>query len=100
MSIPGQLVFLFASDYISQDYETTITVVFALTYLTTTLIQVVLLLYTAHIIIHVMWERKIDPDNSAIPYLTAMGDLSGSTLLLLAFLFLQAIGKEYGSNID
>lgn len=42
-----------------------------------------------------MWKHKIDPDTSAIPYLTALGDLFGSSLLLGAFAFLRAIGHEY-----
>jgi len=50
-----------------------------------------LLLYVAHIIIHAMWRCKIDPDNSAIPYLTALGDLSGSLLLALAFFVVYSI---------
>lgn len=41
-----------------------------------------------------MWERSIDPDNSAIPYLTALGDLLGTGLLALAFLFLYVIGDR------
>lgn len=45
-----------------------------------------------------MWKWKIDPDNSAIPYLTALGDLLGSCLLALAFLFLKSIGREYASD--
>lgn len=48
--------------------------------------------------IHTMWKWKIDPDNSAIPYLTALGDLFGSSLLAIAFLFLKAIGNQYGVN--
>ena len=32
-----------------------------------------------------MWLAKIDPDNSAIPYLTAIGDLIGTALLATAF---------------
>ncbi|GLV45034.1 uncharacterized protein CBL_14393 [Carabus blaptoides fortunei] len=44
------------------------------------------------------WRITIDPDNSAIPYLTALGDFSGSGILLLAFMFLRYIGKEYYSN--
>jgi solute carrier family 41 len=55
-----------------------------------------LLLYIAHVIIHAMWKWKIDPDNSAIPYLTALGDLLGSSLLALAFIFLRSIGHGYG----
>lgn len=40
----------------------------------------------------------MDPDNSAIPYLTALGDLSGSALLLIAFIFMKSIGYDYGSE--
>lgn len=39
----------------------------------------------------------MDPDNSAIPYLTALGDLFGSSLLAIAFLFIQAVGHPYGA---
>lgn len=54
-----------------------------------------LLLYVAHIIIHAMWRFKIDPDNSAIPYLTALGDLSGTIFLGGAFWLLREIGHPY-----
>jgi len=53
-----------------------------------------ILLYVAHIIIHAMWRYKIDPDNSAIPYLTAMGDLLGISLLAIAFQFLYLVGDQ------
>jgi Divalent cation transporter len=42
-----------------------------------------------------MWKFKIDPDTSSIPYLTALGDLFGSCLLLGAFAFLRFINHEY-----
>jgi solute carrier family 41 len=57
-----------------------------------------LLLYIAHVITHLMWKWKIDPDNATIPYLTSLGDLIGSSLLAVAFLFLQTIGHPYGEN--
>ena len=38
-----------------------------------------------------MWEKKIDPDSSAIPYLTALGDLMGIGLLALSFHVLRAL---------
>jgi hypothetical protein len=50
----------------------------------------------AHVITLFMWKKKIDPDNATIPYLTATGDLLGSLLLVLVFLFLQAVGHPYG----
>jgi len=63
--------------------------------------QVILLLFIAHVIIHAMWKYKIDPDSSSIPYLTALGDLIGSSLLMLAFVFLRSIGHKYeDSNAD
>ncbi|KAJ8676023.1 hypothetical protein QAD02_011809, partial [Eretmocerus hayati] len=71
MSIPGHIAFSFIADYIEHT-ESTIHVYFAITYLTVAVLQVMLLLYVAHAMIHVMWRYKIDPDNSAIPYLTAL----------------------------
>ncbi|XP_046427028.1 solute carrier family 41 member 1-like [Neodiprion virginianus] len=95
MAIPGQLVFIFTADYIQWGYST-LQIYFILSYLTAALLQIMLLLYIAHIIIHAMWRYKIDPDNSAIPYLTSLGDLTGSLLLAGAFKMLQSIGYEYG----
>ncbi|XP_053686366.1 solute carrier family 41 member 1 isoform X1 [Sabethes cyaneus] len=95
MAIPGQVLFIYIADYIHMS-ESTIGAPFVLSYLLVSLIQIMLLLYIAHVIIHAMWKWKIDPDNSAIPYLTALGDLLGSSLLAIAFLFLQSIGHPYG----
>ncbi|KAH8368522.1 hypothetical protein KR084_012691, partial [Drosophila pseudotakahashii] len=99
MSIPGNVLFIFAADYIN--YSTsTVTWVFVLSYLTASLVQVMLLLYIAHIIVHAMWKWKIDPDNSAIPYLTALGDLLGSSLLAVAWLFTMSVGMQYGNGME
>uniref|UniRef100_A0A182W605 SLC41A/MgtE integral membrane domain-containing protein n=1 Tax=Anopheles minimus TaxID=112268 RepID=A0A182W605_9DIPT len=97
MSIPGQVLFIFVADYIHMS-SSTIGVPFVLSYLFVSTLQVMLLLYIAHVIIHLMWKWKIDPDNSAIPYLTALGDLFGSSFLMLAFLFLRSIGHPYGET--
>lgn len=97
MSIPGQILFIFAADYMHM-YMSTIGVAFVLSYLFVSLIQIMILLYTAHVIIHAMWRWKIDPDNSAIPYLTALGDLLGSSLLMLAFQFLKTINQSYADR--
>ena len=53
-----------------------------------------ILLHTAHWLINYMWKCSIDPDNSAIPYLTALGDLLGGGLLALAFELLYLVGHE------
>lgn len=99
MSIPGQVLFVYVADYIHMS-ASTIGAPFVLSYLTVSLIQVMTLLFVAHLMIHAMWKYKIDPDSSSIPYLTALGDLLGSSLLLLAFMFLRHIGHEYEERAD
>ena len=49
------------------------------------MVQVGLLLHVASLMVHSMWGRGVDPDNSAIPYLTALGDLLGGALLAGVF---------------
>ncbi|CRK87752.1 CLUMA_CG001554, isoform A [Clunio marinus] len=98
MSIPGQFLFIFIADYIHQS-RSTIGIPFILTYLSFSSIQLMLLLFIAHILIHAMWRFKIDPDTASIPYLTALGDLLGSSLLMAAFAFLRAIGNVYEEKL-
>jgi len=50
-----------------------------------------LLLYLAHWLVNFLWLRGCDPDNSAIPCLTAVGDLLGTVLLAAAFYVLHAL---------
>ncbi|KAL6438211.1 hypothetical protein ACFW04_004429 [Cataglyphis niger] len=90
MAIPGQLIFVFIADALNPG-DCTMHAYFVISYIVVSVLQVMVLLYVAHIIIHAMWRYKIDPDNSAIPYLTALGDLSGSLLLALAFFFIHSI---------
>ena len=56
------------------------------------ILQVYLLLYIAQAMIYIMWQRRTDPDSSAIPYLTAIGDLLGTGLLALSFHLLFLLG--------
>ena len=53
--------------------------------------QVGLLLHVASVLVYSMWERREDPDNSAIPYLTALGDLLGGILLASVFHLLEIL---------
>ena len=70
------------------------TAAFVLVYMVAALLQVLVLLHTAHWMIHWFWRLKVDPDNSAIPYLTALGDLLGGGLLWLAFEILFLMGDR------
>jgi len=55
-------------------------------------LQVAFLLYVCRVMVFWMWKRGMDPDNSAIPYLTALGDLLGGAFLGLAFQSLEWVG--------
>ncbi|KAK0162197.1 hypothetical protein PV327_008551 [Microctonus hyperodae] len=91
MVIPGHLIFSYTISYL-QAGHTSFTAIFIIVYLFAALLQVLLLLYLAQLMVVWMWSRGMDPDSSAIPYLTAVGDLLGTALLGIAFHILYAIG--------
>ncbi|UYV62371.1 hypothetical protein LAZ67_2000320 [Cordylochernes scorpioides] len=93
MAVPGHLIFVFGIRMV-QAGHTSVTPVFLVAYLLSALVQVALLLYAARVMVSWMWHRGVDPDNSAIPYLTALGDLLGTALLAVAFVVLFAIGDQ------
>uniref|UniRef100_A0A1I7YDK4 MgtE domain-containing protein n=1 Tax=Steinernema glaseri TaxID=37863 RepID=A0A1I7YDK4_9BILA len=63
-------------------------------YLAAALTQVTVLLYVCQWLVAAMWKYEIDPDNAAIPYLTALGDLLGTILLTAALVSLHYINEE------
>lgn len=84
IAIPGHLIFTSAIALV-QAGHTRITISFLMVYLTAAMIQILILLFLSRSLIMWMWVKHIDPDNSAIPYLTAIGDLLGTALLAAAF---------------
>ncbi|KAJ9581568.1 hypothetical protein L9F63_023251, partial [Diploptera punctata] len=91
MVIPGHMIFIYTIRCMKAGH-TSLTFMFVTVYLIAAMLQVAALLYIAYIMIHWMWKRKIDPDNSAIPYLTSLGDLLGISLLAIAFHILYLVG--------
>lgn len=91
MVLPGHLVFTYTISFVRPS-RMAVTPVFLLVYFSSALIQVFLLLYLSRCMVYWMWARQIDPDNAAIPYLTALGDLLGIGLLALSFHLLRALG--------
>jgi len=73
---------------------------FLLFYLIAATVQVAILLYLCQLMVYFMWSKGTDPDNAAIPYLTAIGDLVGTSLLALAFLTLELIGDKSLVKLD
>uniref|UniRef100_A0A0M3I8V2 Divalent cation transporter n=1 Tax=Ascaris lumbricoides TaxID=6252 RepID=A0A0M3I8V2_ASCLU len=68
-----------------------VSIPFITAYLTVALVQVIVLLYLCQLMVRAMWRCKVDPDNSAIPILTALGDLLGTALLAAAFICLNRL---------
>ncbi|CAH1785051.1 unnamed protein product [Owenia fusiformis] len=99
MVIPGHLVFMYFISYMKAGHVA-FTIVFALVYLSACMIQVLLLLFIASWMVHKMWQSGDDPDNFAIPYLTAIGDLLGTGLLAAAFALLQAMGHVNANTLE
>lgn len=93
MVLPGHIIFIYTIHYIKDD-DKSLNSLFVVVYLLAAVMQVATLLYVAYILIHWMWKKKIDPDNSAIPYLTSVGDLLGITLLAIAFQFLYLVSDH------
>merc|ERR1719334_842261 len=73
---------------------------FLIFYLIAAVVQVYILLYLCQILVYWMWKRGVDPDNAAIPYLTAIGDLLGTSLLAMAFLALEEMGDTSLDNLE
>ncbi|GFS39508.1 solute carrier family 41 member 1 [Trichonephila inaurata madagascariensis] len=90
MVIPGHLLFGYGITLIKGG-NTVLTPTFLPIYLISAFIQIALLLYFAQCLIQILWRLKVDPDNSAIPLLTALGDLSGMTCLTIAFYIHRAV---------
>lgn len=92
LSLPSHLLFMLVIKLLKGHF--TLTVPFTLLYMVAVFIHVAILLYLAYILVHFLWSRGMDPDNNAIPILTAVADLLGSALLALTFIALYHIGDE------
>ncbi|CAL1528169.1 unnamed protein product [Lymnaea stagnalis] len=91
--VPGHLLFSFTIFYLKAGH-TSSSFLFQTFYLTAALLQVILLIYIASWMVPLIWAKGADPDNVAIPYLTAIGDLLGTAFLALAFHFMYLLGDR------
>merc|ERR1712223_2331234 len=95
---PGHILFIFI--IFTVKILSTPSFLFVFFYLIAATLQVAILLYLCNVLVYWMWSRGTDPDNAAIPYLTAIGDLIGTSLLALAFLILENIGDTSLVNLE
>lgn len=91
--IPGQLIFVAVIDSVEGKGDAFHGPFVAL-YVVAAFIQVCILLYVARVLVYTLWSRGVDPDNAAIPFLTALGDLFGGGLLALVFWILSVISSR------
>ncbi|KAI1708410.1 divalent cation transporter domain-containing protein [Ditylenchus destructor] len=91
MALPGHIIFG-ALIFLVQSNSIRFYILFFVFYLAIALIQVSLLLYICQWLSRAIWLLKCNPDNNAIPLLTAMGDLLGTLLLAAAFTFYDLTG--------
>ncbi|XP_034138060.1 solute carrier family 41 member 2-like [Drosophila guanche] len=94
LSIPGNLILVYIADYLYKSHVS-VGVVFLGSFALTSLLQLLILLWSAHFLVHLLWRHRIDPDSSAIPYLTALGDGLGTGLLAIMFQLLRYADYEY-----
>jgi len=90
---PLHIFFVFTISYLKVNHPTP-SPTFILLFLLAALLQVAMLLCVCRVLVFGLWKRGNDPDNFAIPYLTALGDLLGGSFLCLAFEFLSYLGEE------
>uniref|UniRef100_A0AC34RIM7 SLC41A/MgtE integral membrane domain-containing protein n=1 Tax=Panagrolaimus sp. JU765 TaxID=591449 RepID=A0AC34RIM7_9BILA len=68
---------------------------FSIMYLTSSLIQFLILFYTCMVLTRILFAKNIDPDNNAIPLLTALGDLTGTVFLAISLMVYKIIIKQH-----
>ena len=83
--VPGHLLFCGLLSLSQGDDVLETEPAFLVIYLLASLVQVGLLLVAGTRLVDALWKRGIDPDNSAIPSLTALGDLLGGVFLFATF---------------
>jgi solute carrier family 41 len=88
MAVPAHLLYFYVIHMIQQKPPSP---VFASIYLSIALFEVLFLLYWARILVYWLWKRSSDPDDSAIPLLTATGDLVGTALITLGFYLMHSL---------
>eukprot|EP00416_Gambierdiscus_australes_P041556 CAMPEP_0171100682 /NCGR_PEP_ID=MMETSP0766_2-20121228/53103_1 /TAXON_ID=439317 /ORGANISM="Gambierdiscus australes, Strain CAWD 149" /LENGTH=490 /DNA_ID=CAMNT_0011560553 /DNA_START=43 /DNA_END=1515 /DNA_ORIENTATION=+ len=92
LAVPGAICFVFQIVAVRSGGSALPDPLFMLIYVCAALLQVCSLFVAAHGIVNSLWRCSINPDNAAIPYVTALGDLVGTTCLTAAFWVLESLG--------
>lgn len=94
LALPGHLLFFFIIYYVESKHVIPLTGWLVIFYLIISFMQVVILFLVCYWLVIKVWKMKRNPDNDAIPLLTALGDLIGILLLYACFLLLGSLGVD------
>ena len=95
---PIQLPLVLISTLLSATSQ--ITFAQLLTYYVCATIQVIIILYIGYCFVNLLWLLGANPDDNAIPILTALADLLGTIVLVSGYMFLSSIGDVNASHFD
>jgi len=90
--VPAQILFIILPVFVKEDNLPSLLFIFLI--LLASFLQVTILLYLCSLITYFLWYRRTDPDNAAIPYLNAIGELLGICLLAATFAILNSLGDQ------
>lgn len=93
LALPGSVCFASIIVGVRSKWQGVPCPAFLLAFLTAALFQVCTLLVLAHGLVAKLWSMGLDPDNCAIPYVTAVGDVVGTASLSSAFVLLHEFGN-------
>merc|ERR1711972_1101564 len=81
LNLPGSVFFVYVIVLIQTGGKAYPSFCFLVLYVIAAFAQVVVLIATSDHIVGRLWRCGMDPDNAAIPYVTALGDLVGTVAL-------------------
>lgn len=91
--VPGHLIFTTLISLLKNG-SVKLNALFVLFYNGAALLQVGALLLATRRIVRYLWRRGMDPDSTAIPYVTALGDVLGTALLAAVFALMEPLGVD------
>eukprot|EP00052_Salpingoeca_macrocollata_P016489 m.132558 g.132558 ORF g.132558 m.132558 type:complete len:517 (-) comp20070_c0_seq1:46-1596(-) len=74
--------------------HTSMSLFFLQGYMLAAMFQVAVLLFVAKKLVKFIWRQNLDPDNIAIPLVTALGDFLGTASLTICFIVLWSLGDQ------
>lgn len=92
--IPGQVLFSCVVIGVASKGTAFPTPLFVVCFVAASLCQVCFLMMAARTLVVMLWRKHLDPDNGVSPLVCGMGDLLGTSLLMVVFMVLRKLDGE------